>query len=198
MEALLVLFRLLAAATGLYWFMCLFRVLMSMFLQGRGGRAEEALSKICDPYLGLFRRIRWLKAGGMDFSPVFAIVLLAFAFTFFQLAQAYSYLTFGILLSTLIQLIGSGITYVIGFFAVLMGLRLLLFLLRPRMDSVAIGFLGRMIDPIAQGLSSFLFKNRLVKYSTSLGIGLAVTVALAIAVDALVGLLAGLALRLPF
>ncbi len=198
MEALLVLFKLLAAATGLYWFACLFRVLMAMFMQGRGGKAEETLSKICDPYLGLFRRARWLKAGGMDFSPVFALIILSFAFTFFQLAQAYSYLTLGILLGTLIQLVGSGLVYIAGFFAVMIGLRLVIFLIRPRLESVAIGFVSRMIDPIAHGLTTLIFRNRLVRYSVSLGISFAVTLALAILLNALFGALAGLALRLPF
>ena len=52
-------------------------VLMSWF-QGAGGwitTVYEALGTICEPYLGLFRKII-PPAGGLDFSPIVAILVL--------------------------------------------------------------------------------------------------------------------------
>jgi len=64
-------------AIDFYSVLIVIYVLMS-WLQGIGGwvaSVYEALGTVCEPYLGLFRKII-PPAGGLDFSPIVAILVL--------------------------------------------------------------------------------------------------------------------------
>lgn len=64
-------------AINFYSILIVVYVLMSWFpnMGGTVSTIYEALGKICEPYLGLFRRIL-PPAGGLDFSPIIAIFVL--------------------------------------------------------------------------------------------------------------------------
>jgi len=49
---------------------------------------RRAIEPVCEPYLGMFRKLI-PSAGGLDFSPVLAIIVLSFArqFLFSAMAQ---------------------------------------------------------------------------------------------------------------
>ena len=59
----------------LYTLLIFIRVLMSWFPVDPRNPLVEALCSITDPYLNLFRRII-PPAGGLDFSPILAIMVL--------------------------------------------------------------------------------------------------------------------------
>lgn len=64
---------------GLYETLIFIYVIMSWFLGAGGGALQTAyrlLGTICEPWVGLFRRIIPLQAGGLDFSPMIAILAL--------------------------------------------------------------------------------------------------------------------------
>ncbi len=64
-------------AANLYVALIFIYVLMSWFDHSRGIARQiyDALQTIVEPYLGLFRRII-PPAGGIDFSPVIAVIVL--------------------------------------------------------------------------------------------------------------------------
>jgi YggT family protein len=68
-----------SAVGGFYGFLIIAYVLMS-WLPMNGGIVQDihgVLGSLVEPYLGLFRRFI-PPMGGMDFSPIIAIVLLQF------------------------------------------------------------------------------------------------------------------------
>ena len=77
MNILQVILRLASAAISLYTLLCFIRILLTWIPNMGYNKFTLFLGKICDPYLNLFRRIRWLKFGALDFSPVLALALLA-------------------------------------------------------------------------------------------------------------------------
>jgi len=51
------------------------RIVMGWFAPQALGRAWELLRAVTDPYLDLFRRIRFLRGGMFDFSPIAAVLI---------------------------------------------------------------------------------------------------------------------------
>ncbi len=71
------LIRALTTIVNFYVFLIIIYVLLSWFPHERGFMNDvyNVLGSICEPYLGLFRKI--IPAmGGVDFSPVIAVIVL--------------------------------------------------------------------------------------------------------------------------
>lgn len=68
----------LGVAINLYSFAILIRIILSWFPehQYRLGRVRRFFVAVTNPYLGMFRRMRFLHIGSLDISPVVAIVTL--------------------------------------------------------------------------------------------------------------------------
>lgn len=69
------LLRLLNQAVYLYSILLVVYALLSWFPGGYQSKPGEILTKICEPFLGLFRRLP-LQFGGIDFSIMVAIFAL--------------------------------------------------------------------------------------------------------------------------
>lgn len=70
--------RLLVELVDIYSFIIVIYVLLSWIPTKRGFLADvdNALGKICDPYLDLFRRFIPPIGGMVDISPILAIIVL--------------------------------------------------------------------------------------------------------------------------
>ena len=67
---------LLDTAANIYIAIIVIYVLLSWFPQrGFIGTVHDSLGTLCEPYLGLFRRLI-PPAGGIDFSPIVAVIVL--------------------------------------------------------------------------------------------------------------------------
>lgn len=56
-------------------------VILSWFPVGRGGVITDiyrVLASVCEPYIGIFRRIVPTGGGGIDFSPLVALLVLRY------------------------------------------------------------------------------------------------------------------------
>lgn len=66
----------LARAIDFYQYLIVIFVLLSWFpVRGFFAQVQQVLASICEPYLALFRRFVPV-AGGLDFSPFIAIIVL--------------------------------------------------------------------------------------------------------------------------
>ena len=77
----MIIYKIVMAAADFYVGIIFVYILMSWIPSMRGVIADiyDALGRLCEPYLGLFRRlIPPLGAGGVgiDFSPILAIIVL--------------------------------------------------------------------------------------------------------------------------
>ncbi|MBQ6454334.1 MAG: YggT family protein [Coriobacteriales bacterium] len=69
--------RLFSALIDFYVILIVIYVLMSWFPHEKGIMKDiyDVLGSVCEPYLGLFRKII-PPMGNIDFSPVFAVIVL--------------------------------------------------------------------------------------------------------------------------
>ena len=73
--------QILDSALSFYALLIFVYVILSWFPVGSGGVITDiyrVLASVCEPYIGIFRRIVPLAGGGIDFSPLVALLVLRF------------------------------------------------------------------------------------------------------------------------
>ena len=83
MELIITLFNILTRLVYLYTTILIVYALMSWFPGAYQSRFGQLLSRICEPFLDLFRRLP-LQFGGIDFSVMAAIFALNLAMRILQ------------------------------------------------------------------------------------------------------------------
>ncbi len=68
--------RFISAILSTYMVLIIIRIFLTWFRGNVESRPVQILTSIVDPYLNIFRRITWLRAGAIDFSPVVGIMAL--------------------------------------------------------------------------------------------------------------------------
>ena len=63
----------LAAALSLYTLLCFVYILMSWFPGARFTKFGHFMTAICEPYMGIFRKMSFLRISNIDFSPIVSI-----------------------------------------------------------------------------------------------------------------------------
>ena len=184
-------FRMLGAATSAYLMLCIVRIFMSWFPASSGGRAAELLGRVTEPYLAPWRRVTFLRFGSMDFSPIAALAVLSAASRVFAIAS-YGSLTPGLVLALVVEMIWSPVSFLLGFFIVLIVARILAYMahwnsLHPIWRAV-----DAMINPALYRIQRVIYRNRIVNYMQ----GLATGVLVLLAARVLLGLAFGLMIRL--
>ncbi|MBQ9238786.1 MAG: YggT family protein [Treponema sp.] len=96
-----------ARVVNIYATVCFIRIILSWFPGALYTRFGQLLSAVCDPYLNLFRPIRWLHVGAVDFSPMLAIGALSALATILQGIAQTGRIYFGGILALLISLVWS-------------------------------------------------------------------------------------------
>lgn len=72
------LLNLIDIAGQIYLYMIIAYVLLSWIPNARDSFVGELLGKICEPYLGIFRRFIPPIGGMLDISPIVALIALQF------------------------------------------------------------------------------------------------------------------------
>jgi len=155
-------FSLLASLLGIYNFIIFVRIMLSWRYSGKALDPNNAIQRIylslcryTDPYLNAFKKIKGLKRGMLDFSPVVALVLLSILQSIFKLLSYQQTINvktiIGIIISTLWTSVFSWILLIL---IVVLGIRLY-FESRPSPSSS--GFVN-MIDKMFNGLMFKIYK----------------------------------------
>ncbi|MEE0999790.1 MAG: YggT family protein, partial [Treponemataceae bacterium] len=158
----------------------------------------QFLSKLCDPYLNIFRRIRLLQIGAVDLSPILAIGILSIASSFIGQIIAFGRFSIGILLASVIQVCWTAISSILTIYNILILIRLIVALLKKDYSSNIWQTLDRIIYPVQNKITNLIFKNKIISNTLSLGITLIACVLLQIIGSWIVGLIALVFSRIPF
>lgn len=172
MQPFQILMRVLYTLLSVYSFMVFVRIILSWFPIPQLVRVKEFLGRFVDPYLNQFRGITWLRFGMLDFSPVVGLILLNFIMQLTgRLAEASS-ITFGWVLSLLLTLIWSFISFMLNLLILLLVVRLVVSLINGggqsswgNVDSMIYNLMARIVG---------LFTNRSVSFHAGLLITIAV------------------------
>lgn len=174
------------------------RVILSWFRGSVSGRAWELLTSITDPYLSIFSRLRFLRQGMLDFTPIAAFLVLVVSLNLVNAILLTGTITLGLVLASLLDAVWSGVSFLIFFFMVLAIAKVVTdTMLRGRETTFS-----RAVTMMVQPLVNLVAKNLPLKMRLSELQYVALTVVLLFVLNlllrALIHRLSALLLNLPF
>ncbi|MBN2658650.1 MAG: YggT family protein [Spirochaetales bacterium] len=125
MNVFMTLMNVISAILSVYMILIIIRIFLTWFHSNlHSSKAVEILTQIVDPYLNLFRRITWLQAGRMDFSPIVAMMVLGLLVQMTStIAQTGSF-SLSMLIAYLIYALWSFASFILNILILMMVVRL--------------------------------------------------------------------------
>ena len=189
----------LAGVLALYTFLCFIYILMSWFPGAKFTKFGHFMTTICEPYMGLFRKMSFLRIGNIDFSPIVSLGILSLASAILAGIQRTGRIFFGGILGTILSSLWSITSSIIGIFTLLIFIRWIVLLINKGRTSYESGWnqvdmiLNKMTYKIAGTIS-----KKSMSYQTSLLMSwIILLVAMGIG-HFLILLLVNLCYRMPF
>lgn len=176
------IFRLLSSVIQVYSWLCFVRIVLTWIPGASYSAAGRYLAAICDPFLNVFRGIRWMQIGGLDFSPAVAIGLLYALRSVLNSILLTGRLYIGGIIATIIGMFYSIVSSLITFLLLLLAIRLIAILLQRR-GSYTNSFWAQMdyaLEPLVDKLSSSFIRNPFQRpsYKTRILLAIAILAAL--------------------
>jgi YggT family protein len=189
--------RILGGALSLYSLLIFIRIMLSWFSGLPQGRAHQTLCGITDPYLNWWRRFRFLRLGHIDLSPVAALAALGVVSSIVQTAAQEGRVSPGFVLATILQAVWSAASFILGFFAVIIALRLAAYFFRANIYSPFWRVIAALSEPLLYRINRLFFPRRILPFVNSMFIALGFLLALFLAAGAGVRVLTLLLLGQP-
>jgi YggT family protein len=174
------------------------RIMLSWFNAASLGGPAELLARITDPYLDWWRRIPILRAGFIDLSPIAAMAALSLVQTACGIAVRYGRLTLGIILAIVVQALWSVLSFVLGFFIIVLALRLIAYLTNRNIYSNFWRLVDSISQPVLYRITRIFYRRRLINYLAGLLLSLGFLSVLEILGRFLIPRILTLLTRLPF
>jgi YggT family protein len=143
----LTFWRFLTAIIYLYILLLSLRIILSWFQGSVTGRPWELLIRVTDPYLSLFSRLRFLRYGMFDFTPLAAILTLVVVLRIIDSIGRFGKISLGIFLGVVTGAIWSAAAFLIVLFLILAVVRAILLAISTTRASRLTGALGFMVEP---------------------------------------------------
>lgn len=190
--------RILGAITSLYMILCTIRVYISWVPGINTGRVGYYLSRIVDPYLGLFSRIRVFRTERFDFSPIAALAVLSVANNVFSTLAFAGRISVGFFLNLILDAGWSAVSFVLSFLAVCALIRIIVFVARWNSLHPLWVVLDSILNPVLYRINRIIYRNRAIEYLKGLITGFIVLILLRAAGGALISVLGSWLISLPF
>lgn len=192
------IFRLITSLISIYTLLCLIRIVLTWLPELNYSAFGQFLSKACDPYLNIFRKLPFLQIGSIDFSPIVAIGVLSLSSSLISQMLFYGGFSVGYLLASLIQVCWTAISSVLTIYNILLLIRLVVALLKKDYSSNIWQNLDRIIYPVQSKITTLIFKNKIISNVLGIGITLICCIILQILGSWVIGLIATLLSYIPF
>ncbi len=137
-----------------YLFILSMRIIMGWFAPRALGRAWTWLVQVTDPYLDLFGRIRFLRGGLFDFSPIAAILVLVVALDLVNQLLNYGRVTLGFFLASVVSAAWMGARFLVLLFLIVGVIRAIPLLIRTSAGST----LWKVVDLVIQPVVGFVMR----------------------------------------
>ena len=131
------------------------RIILGWFVPQALGRPWEILRMITDPYLDLFRRIRFLRGGIFDFTPIAAVLVLVLAADLIGQLVNWGRITVGFFLASAFAAAWSGVRFLLLLFLIVGLLRTIPLLFRSTSGSG----IWRVVDMIIQPVVAWVMRT---------------------------------------
>ncbi len=142
------IWRFLTGAIYVYMILLVLRILLSWIRGSVFGKPWELLVRVTDPYLSLFSRIRFLRQGMFDFTPIAAILTLVVALNVIQSIQRFGTITVGRFLGIVTGAVWSGLAFLLVLFLILSIVRAIVLAVRPGQETQITSAVGMMVEPV--------------------------------------------------
>jgi len=189
------IFGFLAAAAGVYSILIFIRIIISWF--SVSGKPVEILNKITNPYLDWWRRNLNLRIGMLDFSVVAAIAVLSMLQTIFHMLSVSLVISLGSILAVVLMSLWSVVSFVAGFFLVIIILRAIAYFTNRDVFSPFWSVVDSISKPLLFSINRIIFRGRIPNYLNGMIISCLILLAVMIGGRFLISFLAGLLYRLP-
>ncbi len=189
----------LAGVLSLYTLLCFIYILMSWFPGARFTKFGKIMTSICEPYMGLFRKMSFLRIGNIDFSPIVSLGILSLASAILAGIQKTGRIFFGGILGTVLGSLWSIASSIIGIFALLIFIRWIVLLINKGRTSYDSGW--NQVDMILNKITYKIagtFSKASMSYQKSLLLSWIILLATLIIGRILIILLVNLCYKLPF
>ncbi|MBQ7158118.1 MAG: YggT family protein [Treponema sp.] len=191
------LFQLLASVISFYTMVCFVRILITWIPSAQYSKVGRILSAVCDPYLNLFRRIRFLRIGMFDLSPALALCVLIGASSILGNLAVERSFTLGGLLAIILYLLWSVTSSILGFLIILLIVRLVVLLMRKDSYGSIWDSLDRTLNPIVFRMTSIFTRGSPTPYKNALIFAILTSAGIWIALRLVISILIGICQRLP-
>lgn len=142
------IWRFLTGVIYVYMILLVLRILLSWIRGVVLGKSWELLIRVTDPYLSLFSRIRFLRQGMFDFTPIAAILTLVVALNVIQSIQRFGTITVGRFLGIVTGALWSGLAFLLVLFLILAIVRAIVLAVRPGQETQITSAVGTMVEPV--------------------------------------------------
>jgi YggT family protein len=137
----------------LYLFLLSARIVLSWFSGTWLGRPWDLLRHATDPYLGLFYRLRFLRRGTVDFTPVVAVLSLVVALNLVNELIRGGRLSVGLVLSSVLLAAWSGASFLLLLFLAIGVLRAIPLVTRALPGATLWKTLDLLVQPLVSWVS---------------------------------------------
>lgn len=163
--------RIISAFLSLYSLLCLFRIIITWIPNYSYSKPADILAQICDPYMNLFRGIKWLRFGSFDFSPALALCILGAGSQIFSSLANGGYINLQMILAMILGIFFSILSSLIFFLIILFAIRLILIMINRDSYNTS-GFMANQIDssisPIVYRIARTFAMGRRITYKAAL------------------------------
>lgn len=163
--------RIISAFLSLYSLLCLLRIIITWIPNYSYSKPADILAQICDPYMNLFRGIKWLRFGSFDFSPALALCILGAGSQLFSSLANGGYINLQVILAMILGIFFSILSSLIFFLIILFAIRLILIMINRDSYNTS-GFMANQIDssisPIVYRIARTFAMGRRITYKAAL------------------------------
>ena len=163
-------------------------------------KAAQFLAGICDPYMNIFRGIKWLRMVSFDFSPALGLCLLGAFSSLFKMLSNGGMISIGMIIAMGIQIISSIISSLLTFIIIVFAVRLLVILMNRNNynpSSFMLNQLDSSISPLVYRIAKTFTAGRNLTYKTALIISIVSLVAANIIFTFISNILINIVANLP-
>ena len=163
-------FLLLSSLVEIYSVLCIVRLFLTWIPGAAYSKAADVLSKICDPFLNVFRGIKFLRIGAIDFSPALALCALAVLSSILKSISYGAQFSPILILIVFLSAIESFIISILTFIIIIHIIRLVIIFVQgmPMNRSPILESLDSVLMPFCYKIAKTFTLGRSVTYKTAL------------------------------
>lgn len=190
--------RIVSVVISVYMLLCAVRIFFSWVPSLSQTKWGRLISRLTDPYLELFRSFSLFRTPTVDFSPIVALAVLSVINNLFVTLSYAVRITVGFILSLLLDAGWSAISFLLGFFLVLVLVRIIGYIAKLATLHPLWQILDGIINPLLFRIHQFIYRGRAVDYLQGLITGFVVVLLVRAIGGWVVRILTSLLMSLPF